>query len=57
MGIVREHMNYIVTLLLEPEFKHSVNWTSLTQEKVTMDDKELDAPSVRNFVILTALKI
>ena len=50
-------MNFIVGLLVQPDFKKIVNWLSLTPSTVTIEDVAFETPGVRNFVILTALKI
>ena len=55
--IVKEHMNYIIGLLVQPDFKRIVNWLSLTPDTVTMEEPAFEVPGVRNFVILAALKI
>jgi len=57
LTIAREHMNFIIGLLIQPDFKQLVNWLTLTPETVTMEDAALELPNLRNFVILTALKI
>ena len=54
---MKEHMNFIVGLLVQPDFKKIVNWLSLTPSTVTIEDVAFEMPGVRNFVILTALKI
>ena len=51
-------MHFIVRLLLAPDFKRMVNWLSLKGDDVTLGEKQFSqAPSLCNFVILTALKI
>ena len=50
-------MNFIVGLLIAPDFKKMVNWMTLTTEDVTIQDPAFEVPGVRNFIILTALKI
>ena len=50
-------MSYIIGLLVQPDFKRIVNWLSLTPESVTMEEAAFEVPGVRNFVILTALKV
>ena len=50
-------MNFIIGLLVQPDFKKVVNWLSLTSSTVKMEDAACETPGVRNFVILTALKI
>ena len=57
LTIVREHMHFIVGLLLAPDFKRMVNWLSLDSSQVTLQDHQFDRANLRNFVILTALKI
>ena len=54
---MREHLGYLVSLLVQPAFKQIVNWLTLTPECVTMDEAAFEVPGVRNFVILTALKV
>ena len=67
---MREHMNFIISLLLAPDFKTVVNWHGLRKEDVNLilDDSGNrigaggvnaieDLPAFRNFIILTALKI
>ena len=36
--IVKEHMNFILGLLLAPDFKLIVNWQSLRSEDVCIED-------------------
>ena len=56
--IVKEHMNFIIGLLLAPDFKSIVNWQSLRRDDVCVEDSVMEElPAVRNFVILSALKI
>ena len=56
--IVREHMNFIIGLLLAPDFKQIVNWSSLRSTDLALDESAMeDVPCIRNFIILTALKI
>ena len=50
-------MNFIVGLLIAPDFKNIVNWLSLSSEDVSIQDDCLELPKVRNFIIMTALKI
>ena len=50
-------MSYIVGLLIAPDFKQMVNWLNLKSENVTLEESSLEIPNLRNFVILTALKI
>ena len=51
-------MNFIISLLLVPDFKTIVNWPNLRREDVCVGDSVMEQlPVVRNFVILTALKI
>lgn len=57
LNIVRGHLRYIVDLLIAPDFKEMVNWCSLTKEQVSVESSALEQPNVRNFVILSALKI
>ena len=57
LQIVKEHMNFIVGLLIAPDFKNIVNWLSLSSEDVSIQDDCLELPKVRNFIIMTALKI
>ena len=57
LTIVREHMNFTSGLLVDPKFKEIVNWKTLNRENVTIEDQYFEDPSLRNFVILSALKI
>ncbi len=57
LAIVQKQMNYLVGLFLAPDFKKMINWLNLKSEDVTLEESTLEAPTVRNFVILTALKI
>lgn len=51
-------MNFIVGLLIQAEFKKSVSWESLKRENVTIVDQgAFETPELRNFMILSALKI
>ena len=36
--IVREHMNFIIGLLLVPDFKRTVNWSSLKSSDLSIDE-------------------
>lgn len=37
LNIVREHLRYIVDLLIAPDFKQMVNWLSLTKDQVEVE--------------------
>jgi len=50
-------MNYLVGLFLAPDFKKMINWLNLKSEDVTLEETALETPTLRNFIILTALKI
>ena len=55
--IVKEHMNFIIGLILQPGFKKLVDWENLQRENVLLPDSAFESSSVCNFVILTALKL
>ena len=55
--IVKEHMSYIIGMLVSPDFKQLISWTSLTRENIMLPDGALETLSLRTFIILTAMKI
>ena len=58
MNIVKEHMNFIVGLLISPDFKQVINWANLRRETLAIEEQAMESSSgLRNFIILSALKI
>jgi len=54
---VKEHLHFVVNLLVAPDFKRMINWLSLKREDVTLKHTQIEDANLRNFIILTALKI
>ena len=51
-------MNFIVGLLISPDFKQVINWANLRRETLAIEEQAMESSSgLRNFIILSALKI
>ena len=56
-NMINEHYNYILSQIICPDFKAMVNWHNLSEEHVKIEEKQLKKWSMKNFIILVALKL
>ena len=54
---VNDHYHFILSHILNPEFKNLVSWQNLGFEHVEIDEQTLSKPTMNNFIILVALKM
>lgn len=55
--MIREHYNYVLSQILCPDFKTTINWHNLSHKHLEIEDSILNTPTLKNLIILVALKI
>ena len=56
-AMIKEHYIYVLSQILCPDFKTMINWNNLSEEHVEINDETLHKPTMKNFIILVALKL
>ena len=55
--MMKDHYHYVLSQILCPDFKAMINWNNLSHQHVDIEEETLNKPTMKNLIILVALKI